>query len=337
LVTDLVERSIEPCRIALKDAGLTTADIDDIILVGGQTRMPMVQGYVESFFGKAPRKDVNPDEAVAAGAAIQGAVLAGDKTDVLLLDVTPLSLGIETQGGIMAKVITKNTTIPTKQTQVFSTAEDNQPAVTIKVHQGEREMAQHNKLLGEFNLEGIPPAARGTPQIEVTFDVDVNGILKVSAKDKVTGKSNNITIKANSGLSETEIEQMIKDAELNAEADKKQRELVETRNAAEHQVWGVEKNLKEHGDKLSEDEREAIKTALHDFKKVLSDETDPDKINEALQAFVPKAMPLFNLAGQAEEEKQKADAEEVKSKKEGKDDNVVDAEFTEVKKDEESK
>jgi molecular chaperone DnaK len=337
LVTDLVERSIEPCRTALKDAGLTAADIDDIILVGGQTRMPMVQGYVESFFGKAPRKDVNPDEAVAAGAAIQGAVLAGDKTDVLLLDVTPLSLGIETQGGIMAKVITKNTTIPTKQTQVFSTAEDNQPAVTIKVHQGEREMAQHNKLLGEFNLEGIPPAARGTPQIEVTFDVDVNGILKVSAKDKVTGKSNNITIKANSGLSETEIEQMIKDAELNAEADKKQRELVETKNAAEHQVWGVEKNLKEHGDKLSEDEREAINTALHDFKKVLSNETDPDKINEALQAFVPKAMPLFDLAGQAEEAKQKADAEEVKTKKDGKDNNVVDAEFTEVKKDEESK
>ena len=337
LVADLVERSIEPCRTALKDAGLTAADIDDIILVGGQTRMPMVQGYVESFFGKAPRKDVNPDEAVAAGAAIQGAVLAGDKTDVLLLDVTPLSLGIETQGGIMAKVITKNTTIPTKQTQVFSTAEDNQPAVTIKVHQGEREMAQHNKLLGEFNLEGIPPAARGTPQIEVTFDVDVNGILKVSAKDKVTGKSNNITIKANSGLSETEIEQMIKDAELNADSDKKQRELVEAKNAAEHQVWGVEKNLKEHGDKLAEDQRETITVALHDFKKVLETATDPEAINDALQAFAPKAMPLFDLVGQLEGEKQKADAEEVKTKKEGKDDNVVDAEFTEVKKDEESK
>jgi molecular chaperone DnaK len=337
LVADLVERSIEPCRTALKDAGLTAADIDDIILVGGQTRMPMVQGYVESFFGKAPRKDVNPDEAVAAGAAIQGAVLAGDKTDVLLLDVTPLSLGIETQGGIMAKVITKNTTIPTKQTQVFSTAEDNQPAVTIKVHQGEREMAQHNKLLGEFNLEGIPPAARGTPQIEVTFDVDVNGILKVSAKDKVTGKSNNITIKANSGLSETEIEQMIKDAELNADADKKQRELVEAKNAAEHQVWGVEKNLKEHGDKLAEDQRETITVALHDFKKVLETATDPEAINDALQAFAPKAMPLFDLVGQLEGEKQKADAEEVKTKKDGKDNNVVDAEFTEVKKDEESK
>ena len=333
LVTDLVERSIEPCRTALKDAGLTAADIYDIILVVGQTRMPMVQGYVESFFGKAPRKDVNPDEAVAAGAAIQGAVLAGDKKDVLLLDVTPLSLGIETQGGIMAKVLTKNTTIPTKQTQVFSTAEDNQPAVTIKVYQGEREMAQHNKLLGEFNLEGIPPAARGTPQIEVTFDVDVNGILKVSAKDKQTGKANNITIKANSGLTEAEIAQMVADAEANAEADKKQRELVETKNAAEHQVWGVEKNLKDHGDKLTEDEREAIKVALHDFKKVLAEETDPDKINEALQAFVPKALPLFDIAGKAEEEKQKADAEEIKSKKEGKDDNVVDAEFTEVKTD----
>ena len=333
LVTDLVERSIEPCRTALKDAGLTAADIDDIILVGGQTRMPMVQGYVESFFGKAPRKDVNPDEAVAAGAAIQGAVLSGDKTDVLLLDVTPLSLGIETQGGIMAKVITKNTTIPTKQTQVFSTADDNQPAVTIKVHQGEREMAQHNKLLGEFNLEGIPPAPRGTPQIEVTFDVDVNGILKVSAKDKVTGKSNNITIKANSGLSEAEIEKMIREAEENADADKKQRELIEAKNAAEHQVWGVEKNLKEHGDKLDEDQRETITVALHDFKKVLETATDPDAINEALQAFAPKAMPLFDLVGQIEGEKQKADAEEVTAKKESKDDNVVDAEFTEVKSD----
>jgi len=330
LVTDLVERSIEPCRIALKDAGLTAADIDDIILVGGQTRMPMVQGYVESFFGRAPRKDVNPDEAVAAGAAIQGAVLAGDKKDVLLLDVTPLSLGIETQGGIMAKVLTKNTTIPTKQTQVFSTADDNQPAVTIKVYQGEREMAQHNKLLGEFNLEGIPPAPRGTPQIEVTFDVDANGILKVSAKDKNTGKSNNITIKANSGLTETEIAEMIADAEANAEADAKAKELVETKNAAEHQIWGVEKNLKEHGDKLLDEQRETIKTGLHDLKELLKTETDPDKVTEALQAFVPKSMPLFDLAGQAEAEKQKADAEEVKVKKTGKED-VVDAQFTEVK------
>lgn len=331
LVTDLVERSIEPCRTALKDAGLTAADIDDIILVGGQTRMPMVQGYVESFFGKAPRKDVNPDEAVAAGAAIQGAVLAGDKKDVLLLDVTPLSLGIETQGGIMAKVLSKNTTIPTKQTQVFSTADDNQPAVTIKVYQGEREMAQHNKLLGEFNLEGIPPAPRGIPQIEVTFDVDANGILKVSAKDKNTGKSNNITIKANSGLSEEEIQKMVADAEANAEADAKARELVETKNAAEHQIWGVEKNLKEHGDKLTDEQRETIKTGLHDLKELLKSESDVDKINESLQAFIPKAMPLFDLAGMAEEEKQKADAEEVKAKKENKDDQVVDAQFTEIK------
>jgi len=331
LVTDLVERSIEPCRTALKDAGLTAADIDDIILVGGQTRMPMVQGYVESFFGRAPRKDVNPDEAVAAGAAIQGAVLAGDKKDVLLLDVTPLSLGIETQGGIMAKVLHKNTTIPTKQTQVFSTADDNQPAVTIKVYQGEREMAQHNKLLGEFNLEGIPPAPRGTPQIEVTFDVDANGILKVSARDKNTGKSNNITIKANSGLTEDEIAKMVADAEANAEADAKAKELVETKNAAEHQIWGVEKNLKEHGDKLLDEQREAIKTGLHDLKELLKTETDPDKITEALQAFVPKAMPLFDLAGKAEEEKQQSDAEEIKSKKSSKEDNVVDAQFTEVK------
>jgi molecular chaperone DnaK len=333
LVTDLVERSIEPCRTALKDAGLTAADIDDIILVGGQTRMPMVQGYVESFFGKAPRKDVNPDEAVAAGAAIQGAVLAGDKKDVLLLDVTPLSLGIETQGGIMAKVLTKNTTIPTKQTQVFSTADDNQPAVTIKVYQGEREMAQHNKLLGEFNLEGIPPAPRGVPQIEVTFDVDANGILKVSAKDKNTGKSNNITIKANSGLTEDEIAKMVADAEANAEADAKARELVEVKNAAEHQIWGVEKNLKEHGDKLLDEQRESIKTGLHDLRELLKTETDPEKITEALQAFVPKSMPLFDLAGQAEEQKQKSDAEEVHAKKQSKDEDVVDAQFTEVKED----
>jgi len=331
LVTDLVERSIEPCRTALKDAGLTAADIDDIILVGGQTRMPMVQGYVESFFGKAPRKDVNPDEAVAAGAAIQGAVLGGERTDVLLLDVTPLSLGIETMGGVMAKVITKNTTIPTKGKETFSTAQDNQPAVTIKVYQGEREMATGNKLLGEFNLEGIPPAARGTPQIEVAFDIDANGILKVSAKDKATGKENNITIKANSGLTEAEIEQMVKDAELNAESDKKAKELAEARNAAEHQIWGVEKNLAEHGDKLDEDQREAINTGLHDLKKLVAEEKDVDKINEALQTFVPKCMPLFDLAGATEEAKQRADAEEVKIKKDSKDDNVVDAQFTEVK------
>ena len=334
LVTELVERSIEPCRTALADAGLTAKDIDEVILVGGQTRMPMVQGYVESFFGKAPRKDINPDEAVAAGAAIQGAVLAGDKKDILLLDVTPLSLGIETLGGVFSKLITKNTTIPTKQSQVFSTADDNQPAVTIKVAQGERELAVHNKLLGEFNLEGIPPAARGTPQIEVTFDIDANGILKVSARDKNTGKSNNITIKANSGLSEGEIQQMIREAEENADADKKARELVETRNAVEHQIWGVEKNLKDHGDRVGEDDRAKIDEALKTLRDA-KDLNDPEKINEIMQETMPKFMPLYDAAGKAESEKQQAAEDAAKAKAEGKtDENVVDAQFTEVKPDE---
>jgi molecular chaperone DnaK len=334
LVTELVERSIEPCRTALADAGLTAKDIDEVILVGGQTRMPMVQGYVESFFGKAPRKDINPDEAVAAGAAIQGAVLAGDKKDILLLDVTPLSLGIETLGGVFSKLITKNTTIPTKQSQVFSTADDNQPAVTIKVAQGERELAVHNKLLGEFNLEGIPPAARGTPQIEVTFDIDANGILKVSARDKNTGKSNNITIKANSGLSEGEIQQMIREAEENADADKKARELVEARNAVEHQIWGVGKNLKDHGDRVGEDDRVKIDEALKTLRDA-KDLNDPEKINEIMQETMPKFMPLYDAAGKAESEKQQAAEDAAKAKAEGKtDENVVDAQFTEVKPDE---
>jgi molecular chaperone DnaK len=289
----------------------------------------MVQGYVESFFGKAPRKDVNPDEAVAAGAAIQGDVLGGGRTDVLLLDVTPLSLGIETMGGIMSKVITKNTTIPTKSSQVFSTAEDNQPAVTIRVFQGEREMAQHNKLLGEFSLDGIPPAARGTPQIEVTFDVDVNGILKVSAKDKVTGKSNNITIKANSGLTEAEIAQMVADAEANADADKKQRELVEARNAAEHQLWGVEKNMKEHGDKLSEEQVEEISKAIAEVRGAIAGE-DADKIQETLVETAPKFMPLYDVVGQATAEQQQKDTDQAKAEK-PQDETVVDADFTEVK------
>jgi molecular chaperone DnaK len=331
LVTDLVERSIEPCRQACADAGLKPSEIDEIILVGGQTRMPMVQGYVESFFGKAPRKDVNPDEAVAAGAAIQGDVLGGGRKDVLLLDVTPLSLGIETLGGIMSKLINKNTTIPTKTSQVYSTADDGQPAVTIRVHQGEREMAQHNKLLGEFNLEGIDPAPRGTPQIEVTFDIDANGILTVSAKDKKTGKANNITIKANSGLSEDEIAKMVREAEENAEADKKQRELVETRNTAEHQIWGVEKKLKEHGDKLLDEQREAIDEHLKKIREAMSGD-DVDAIQKALEESMPKFMPLLDLSQKAEAEKQAEvnPAPQPESTK-SKDEDVVEAEFTEVK------
>ena len=250
LVDDLISRTIDPCRTAIKDAGVSVGDIHDVILVGGMTRMPKVQEKVKEFFGQEPRKDVNPDEAVAVGAAIQGAVLSGDRTDVLLLDVTPLSLGIETLGGVMTKMITKNTTIPTKHAQVFSTAEDNQPAVTIKVFQGEREMASANKVLGEFNLEGIAPASRGTPQIEVSFDIDANGILHVGAKDKATGKENKITIKANSGLSEDEIQRMVKDAEENAEEDKKLREMVDAKNTAEALVHSTKKPLEEHGASL---------------------------------------------------------------------------------------
>ena len=331
LVTDLVERSMVPVKQALKDAGLAPGDIDDVILVGGQTRMPMVQGYVESFFGRAPRKDVNPDEAVAAGAAIQGQVLGGDRNDVLLLDVTPLSLGIETMGGVMNKIITKNTTIPTKQSQIYSTADDNQPAVTIKVYQGEREIAQHNKILGEFNLEGIPPAPRGTPQIEVSFDIDANGILKVSAKDKNTGKENNITIKANSGLSESEIEKMIAEAEANAETDKKQKELIEARNAAEHQLWGVEKNLKEHGDKLTDEQKTDVEEALKSVRDTLATEEDPEKIQKVLMDTMPKFLPVLEVAQKAgADAAAEFKADNTASPGSGAE-TAVDAEFTEVK------
>ena len=266
LVEELIERTIAPCRTAIKDAGVSVSEIDDVILVGGMSRMPKVQEKVKEFFGKEPRKDVNPDEAVAVGAAVQGQVLAGDRTDVLLLDVTPLSLGIETLGGVMTKMIGKNTTIPTKFAQTFSTADDSQPAVTIKVFQGEREMASGNKMLGEFNLEGIPPAPRGVPQIEVAFDIDANGILHVSAKDKGTGKENKITIKANSGLSEDEIQKMVKDAELNAADDKKKLELVQARNQGEATVHSVRKSLTEYGDKLEAGEKEKIEAAINDLE-----------------------------------------------------------------------
>lgn len=326
MVEDLVKRSLEPCKTALKDAGLSPSDIDEVILVGGQTRMPKVQEAVEGLFGKAPRRDVNPDEAVAAGAAIQGSILGGDRTDVLLLDVTPLSLGIETLGGIMAKLIEKNTTIPTKGTQIFSTAEDNQNAVTIKVFQGERELCQHNKMLGVFNLEGIQPAPRGVPQIEVAFDLDANGILNVTAKDKNTGKEQSITIKSSSGLSEQEIEQMVKDAEANAEADKQARTLIETRNTAENQTHQVRRDLDEMRDQLNEDEISEIETAVAAVEEAAKGD-DVEAINEALQKVYPAMSSL--LAKKQEQEQASAQAEAAEPA--NTEDDVVDAEFTEKK------
>ena len=326
LVEDLVNRSIEPCRIALKDAGISASEISDVILVGGQSRMPMVQEKVKEFFGKEPRKDVNPDEAVAVGAAIQGQVLSGDRKDVLLLDVTPLSLGIETMGNVMTKMIQKNTTIPTKFAQTFSTAEDNQPAVTIKVYQGEREITAGNKLLGEFNLEGIAPAPRGIPQIEVTFDIDANGILHVSAKDKGTGKENKITIKANSGLSEEEIQQMVKDAELNAAEDQKKVALVQARNNAEGLAHSVKKSLGEHGDKLSADEKAAIETAIKDVEEAVKGD-DKDAIEAKTNALMEASQKL----GEKVYAQQQAAAGEQAAAPAA--DDVVDAEVKEVKKD----
>jgi molecular chaperone DnaK len=339
LVEELIERTIAPCRTAIKDAGISVSDINDVILVGGMTRMPKVQDKVKEFFGKEPRKDVNPDEAVAVGAAIQGQVLSGDRKDVLLLDVTPLSLGIETLGGVMTKMITKNTTIPTKFAQTFSTADDNQPAVTIKVYQGEREMASGNKLLGEFNLEGIPPASRGTPQIEVSFDIDANGILHVGAKDKGTGKENKITIKANSGLSEEEIQQMVKDAELNAADDKKKLELIQSRNQGEAAVHSVTKSLAEHGDKLDAGEKDAITAAVKALEEVLKGE-DKDAIDAKTTALMTASQKLGekmyaeSQAAQAAQAAGGADAASASasSAKPADDDNVVDAEVKEVKK-----
>jgi len=328
LVEELIARTIEPCRTAIKDAGIKVSEIDDVILVGGMTRMPKVQEKVKEFFGRDPRKDVNPDEAVAAGAAIQGSVLSGERKDVLLLDVTPLSLGIETLGGVMTKMIQKNTTIPTRFSQVFSTADDNQPAVTIKVFQGEREIAAGNKALGEFNLEGIPPAPRGVPQVEVTFDIDANGILHVSAKDKGTGKENKITIKANSGLSEAEIERMVKDAEAHAEEDHRASELAQARNQADALVHATRKSLQEYGEKLEASEKDAIEAAIKELE---------DSLKEGDKAAIDAKVQALATASQKLGEKMYADAQAAQGAAGGEaksaDENVVDADFKEVKRD----
>jgi molecular chaperone DnaK len=327
LVEDLIERTIEPCKIAIKDAGLSTSQINDVVLVGGMTRMPKVQERVKEFFGREPRKDVNPDEAVAIGAAIQGGVLQGEVKDVLLLDVTPLSLGIETLGGVFTKLIPKNTTIPTKAQQVFSTADDNQTAVTIHVLQGEREMATGNKSLGQFNLADIPPAPRGMPQIEVTFDIDANGILHVSAKDKATSKESKITIKASSGLNEEEIKRMVKDAEAHSAEDHKARELADARNQCDAMVHSVKKSIKEYGDKLSEDEKSRIEAALKEAEEAIKGN---DKATiEAKSAALAEAS--HKLAEKMYAQSQAQDAEQPQPGAKGKEEEVVDAEFEEVK------
>ena len=334
LVEDLISRTLPPCKTALKDAGLTASEIDEIVMVGGMTRMPKVLSEVKNFFGKEPNKSVNPDEVVAMGAAIQAGVLQGDVKDVLLLDVTPLSLGIETLGGVSTKLIEKNTTIPTKKSQVFSTADDNQPAVSIRVLQGEREMASDNKMLGNFELVGIAPAPRGVPQIEVTFDIDANGIVSVSAKDKGTGKEQKIQIQASGGLSDEEIEKMVKDAEANKEEDKKKRESVDARNQADTLLHSTEKNLKEHGAKVSDADKKAIEDASTDLKEAIKG-TDTEEIKKKTETLVQASMKLGEAIYKSQEKKEGSPKEGDKNDEGKKDDNVVDADFEEVK--EESK
>ena len=329
LVEKLIERTLTPCKTALKDSGFSAAEINEVVMVGGMTRMPKVIETVKNFFGKEPNKSVNPDEVVAMGAAIQAGVLQGDVKDVLLLDVTPLSLGIETLGGVSTKLIEKNTTIPTKKSQVFSTAEDNQPAVSIRVLQGEREMATDNKMLGNFELVGIPPASRGTPQIEVTFDIDANGIVSVSAKDKGTGKEQKIQIQASGGLTDEEIQVMVKEAEANKESDKNKRETVDARNQADSIIFSTEKSLKEHGDKISEEEKKAIETGISDLKDALKG-THTEEVKKKTQDLVQSSMKLGEAVYKSQQKDAPSETDDQKNKKDDKE-NVVDADFEDVK------